>query len=129
MDAQTKITTMLDALAEMYAQRDLLSNDRQRAIDAILTPELQAQIAAVNLEFAGQAEALGANIAELETAVKTDVKNFGASFKGNGLHAVYMNGRVSWDTKRLEGYAIAHPEIAAFRNVGEPSVSIRRIPV
>src|SRR4030067_864278 len=49
MDAQTKITTMLDALAEMYAQRDLLSNDRQRAIDAILTPELQAQIAAVTL--------------------------------------------------------------------------------
>ena len=31
---------------------------------------------------------------------------------------VYTKGRTSWDSKRLDGYALAHPEIAACRTVG-----------
>ena len=47
--------------------------------------------------------------------------------KGSLLHAIYAAGRASWDTKALEGYAVAHPEILQFKKVGEPSVSIREM--
>lgn len=127
MDERTRITTMLDALSEMYAQRDLVMLDKQAALEQILTPEIKAQIAEVEVEFAGKSEALDANISELEAAVKDGIRAFGCSIKGERLHAVYMSARVSWDTRRLDGYAAAHPEIARFRSVGEPSVSIRRV--
>ncbi len=41
--------------------------------------------------------------------------------------AIYSKGRMSWDGKRLDGYATAHPEILAFRSEGQPSVSIREV--
>ncbi len=41
--------------------------------------------------------------------------------------AVWSKGRETWDTKSLDGYALAHPEIASLRKVGDPSVSIRKI--
>ena len=49
----------------------------------------------------------------------------GASVKGEHLHAVYTKGRETWDGKLLSGYAIAHPDVLACRNIGAPSVSIR----
>jgi hypothetical protein len=127
MDEPARLTTMLDALAEMYAQRDVVNLDKQAALDATFTAELKAQIAAIELEFAGRTEALDANIGELESAVKDGIKAFGASIKGERLHAVYMSPRASWDTRRLDGYAAAHPEINQFRSAGEPSASIRRV--
>ncbi|MCG3145996.1 MAG: hypothetical protein HONDAALG_03775 [Gammaproteobacteria bacterium] len=51
----------------------------------------------------------------------------GATVKGAALSAVYAKGRVSWDNKALEGYAVAHPELLAFRSEGAPSVSIRGV--
>jgi hypothetical protein len=60
-----------------------------------------------------------------EAAVRNAVLAHGASVKGNTLHAVYTKGRASWDSKGLDGYAVAYPEVLRFRSVGEPSVSIR----
>jgi len=127
MDATIKITTMLDALAEMQAERDLLDNDKQRAIDAILTPEIVKAVADISAEFAMKGEGLQANIAELEAAVKAQVLAHGETIKGARLQACWTKGRVSWDTKMLDGYAAAHPEIARFRKEGDPSVSIRMV--
>ena len=57
--------------------------------------------------------------------VKADVLAHGETVKGAHLMAVWVKGRTSWDSKRLDGYAAAHPEIETFRSVGEPSVTIR----
>jgi len=38
---KTEIAERLDALAEMYAQRDLLNARKQEAINTLLTPEIK----------------------------------------------------------------------------------------
>lgn len=35
-------------------------------------------------------------------------------------------GRVAWDTKALDVFMLALPELAKFKSEGKPSVSIRR---
>ena len=118
---------MLDKLAEFQAEVDALNLEKQALIDTILTPEIKAQVEAIEAEFAGKAEAAQGNIAELTEAVKRCVIAQGESVKGAHLQAVYAKGRESWDGKALSGYAAAHPEVLAFRKVGEPSVSIRKV--
>ena len=77
---------------------------------------------------------LGARLADtqdritaLEVEIRADVLTGKATLKGDTSKwkAIYMQGRTSWNTKALEGYSAAHPEIERFRKVGEPSVSIR----
>ncbi len=127
MHDEQQIKTMLDDLAEMQAQRQVLELDKTTAVATVLalTPEMKAQIMDIETEFTGKAEALIANIADLETAVKVQVLSLGTTVKGAHLQACWTKPRVSWDTKALDGYAAAHPEIEKFRKVAEPSVSIR----
>lgn len=51
----------------------------------------------------------------------------GESVKGELLQAVFSKGRTTWDSKRLEGFALAHPEINKLKKVGKPSVAIREV--
>jgi len=117
----------LDRLANMQAERDVLAMTKQQLVDAIITPEIKAQIAEVEAEFAPKLETVDAKIEAQTSIVKRLVLEIGDSVKGAFLHAVFAKGRVSWDTKALDGYAVAHPEIVAMRKVGDPSVSIRNI--
>jgi len=117
----------LDRLANMQAERDVLAMTKQQLIDAIITPEIKAQIAEVEAEFAPKLETVDAKIEAQTSIVKRLVLEIGDSVKGAFLHAVFAKGRVSWDTKALDGYAVAHPEIVAMRKTGDPSVSIRNI--
>lgn len=121
------IETKLDTLADYQAQKDAAMLAKQELIDAILTPEIKAKIAEIEAEFAGKTEAVDANIAALTAAIKAEVLEFGASVKATFLHAVYGKGRVSWDTKAMDGYAVDHPEILFMRKEGSPSVSIRKV--
>jgi hypothetical protein len=59
--------------------------------------------------------------------IKSGVVLLKESVKGSTLHAVYNKGKTSWDTKGLEGYSLAHPEINIMKKIGEPSISIRQI--
>ena len=121
------IETKLDELSELYAQRDLSALEKQKLIDAILTDEIKAKIAEVEAEFSGKAESVNEKISLLESEVKELVKKSGATVKGQFLHAVFTKGRVTWDSKSLDGYVKAHPELTEFRKEGEPSVSLRKI--
>ena len=124
---ENEVRTKLDQLAEYQAYRDLLLLDKQGLIDKIITPELKAQIADIEAEFAPKFEAVDATISKCEADVKSDILVFGSSVKGEHLHAVWGKGRISWNTKGLDGFAKAHPEIESFRTQGEPSVSIRKV--
>jgi len=99
--------------------------EKQRLLDEVYSAEIKTRMAEIEAEFAAQTEAVTANIAQLEAEVKQAVVEFGASVKGTVYHAVFAKGRVSWDTKSLDGYATAHPELLTFRKEGEPSVSLR----
>jgi hypothetical protein len=117
----------LDLLAEYQAQLDLLELQKQELIDRVLTPEIKAQLEEIETEFAGKADAVSLKIAELQEQIRREVVSIGATVKAAHYQAVYTNGRVSWDSKALDGYATAHPEVARFRKLGAPSVSLRKI--
>lgn len=120
------ITAMLDTLAELHAKRDLEMRALAEAHTWALAP-IKAQLDAIDIMFGPKLHELASLISSTEQAIKDAVLTVGTSAQGSGYQAVYMSGRVSWDTQKLDGYAVAHPEIAAFRSVGAPSVQIRAV--
>ncbi len=116
-------TTLLEKLTELYAKRDILSLDKKAAIPT----EIQAVLDEIEAEFSPKQELINEEISKLEAAVKSAVLETGETAKGGSLQAVFAKGRVSWDTKALDGYAKANPAIAEYRKQGEPSVSIRKV--
>ncbi len=123
----------LDQLAEFQFLRDAIVLRKQELIDSILAPEIKTKLEEIEVEFSGQVEAVEQMMVELSEQIKTEVLKEGASLKGRYLQAVYQKGRVSWDTKRLEGLMMVIPQVAEARREGEPSalcqdgISIRRI--
>ena len=122
---ENEIKQKLDQLAEFQSERDVAMLEKQRLLDEVYSAEIKTRMAEIEAEFAGKTEAVNENIAALEAEIKQAIITHGASVKGSVLHAVFAKGRVSWDTKSLDGYATAHPELLTFRKEGEPSVSIR----
>ncbi len=122
---EIEIKQKLDRLAEYQAQKDAAMLAKQELIDAVYTAEIKSRMAEIEAEFEEKTEGVNANIATLEADIKAAVVEHGASVKGAVYHAVFSKGRVSWDTKSLDGYAAAHPELMTFRKEGEPSVSLR----
>lgn len=122
---EQQIKEKLDQLADYQSQRDIAMLEKQRLLDEVYSAEIKARMAEIEAEFSGKTEVVNDNIAALESEIKQAIIEHGASVKGSVYHAVFAKGRVSWDTKSLEGYATAHPELLTFRKEGEPSVSIR----
>lgn len=119
------IRDKLDRLYEMQAHSDVINLRFDKLRDEILTPEIRAELDGLEAERATALEALNGGISELTNEIKANVETHGATVKASYLMAVYSKPRVSWDTKGLDGFAVAHPELEAFRKVGKPSVSIR----
>lgn len=127
----------LDKYSELKARIDIATMDYNAAREKMMAP-VQAQIDALMATVQPQLDALSAahhdlvdelvnESEQLEAEIKEQVKHHGATVKGAHIMAVWSKGRVSWDTKGLDGYAAAHPEIDRFRHVGEPSVSFRAV--
>lgn len=116
------VSQMLDELANVRSRVEQIAAAKQAFIDALLAGHADALDA-----FDAQASQISARAAELESAVKAAVASGGKTVKGASLQAVWAAGRVSWDSKGLEGVAVVMPEILKFRKVGEPSVSIRPV--
>lgn len=125
MDTQEK----LEKLFDYQCQLDALELQRQDARASILTPELQAQLAAIDDEFDTKQSGARNNIAELTEQIKLDILSGGKSIKSDHLMAVYLKGRSGgWDNDKLLGYSIAYPEILIAKKAdGEPTVSIRSV--
>lgn len=113
----------LEKLTELYAKRDLLMLDKKSAIPI----SVQDMLNEIEVEYAPKQDAINSEISELEAQAKALVLESGETAKGGSLQAVYTKGRITWDTKSLDGYAKANPAIAEYRKQGEPSVSIRKV--
>lgn len=120
------ITEKLDQLANFQAERDFLALHKQELIDQVLTPEIKARLEEIEMEFAQRVEAVDENISALEEEIKNDVIQHGTTVRGTFLRAVWNKGRVTWNTKAMDGYASTHPEILQFRKEGQPFVSIKK---
>lgn len=122
---QNEIKEKLDRLAEIHSYRDYIRSEMEKVISALVPEEIQKEIDAVRLEFLGAIERTEANVADLQAEIKVDILNLGESVKGDYISALFVKGRSSWDSKRLDGYATAYPEVLQFKKVGKPSVTIR----
>ena len=63
----------------------------------------------------------------LKADIEADVIQKGESVKGARFTAVYVKGRVTWDTKMLDGMMSLIPQLADARKQGEPSAQIRKV--
>src|SRR3990172_7297066 len=108
------IALELDVLANL---KDELADLELRKLGVLaeqIPPEVQERLDAINAEFSPLIEAAQTNIAEAEDAIKGQVLDGGVSVKGERLQAVFNPGRITWDTKAMEGYRGSHPEIGPF---------------
>ena len=105
---------------------DLIHQEKQALIDEVLTPEIKEKLAEIDAEFEPKIEQLLQEKSQLEAEIKDEVLTAGRTVKGTYHSFVWSKPRVSWDTKALDGYALAHPEIQQFRTEGNPSVSVRK---
>lgn len=93
--------------------------------DAAVPAEVKAKLADIDDEFSPLIAGAQEIYADAEAAVKAAVAEHGSTVKGQFLQAVWSKPRVTWDVNALDGYALNHPELFAFRTEGKPSVSIR----
>jgi len=105
---------------------DAISQEKQALIDQVLTPEIKEKLAEIDAEFDPKVDEIAQQKSMLEAAIKQEILQAGRTIKGTYHSFVWSKPRVSWDTKALDGYAAAHPEIAQFRTEGSPSVSVRK---
>lgn len=108
-----------------------LMDERQAIIDGIMAEpwaqEAKARYEGLQADIANATVEIGLTIDAYQASIINEVYAMGETVKGARLMAVWTKPRVTWDSKVLEGYVIAHPELAAARHVGQPSVSIRPV--
>ena len=121
------IKELLDRLADYHAQRDLVQMEKQKRVEEIMTPEIKERLQDVEAEFSAQVEAADRNIEELTERIKIMVASEGKTVKGSVFQAVYAKGRVTWDTKKLEGLMMIVPDLKTAMVVGQSSVSLRKV--
>ena len=120
------IEQKLAQLDEFFAQAEVLRIDYDAKRKAILAT-VQAELDALDAEYSPMKDAVLENITRLEGEIKTDVIQHGETVKGARFTAVYVKGRVTWDTKKLDGMMSLIPQLADARKQGEPSVTIRKV--
>lgn len=123
----TDITAKLNRLAELQSQQDVINLRFDELRNSVLTPDIRAELDEIEAERQTALDTLSGGITALTDEIKADVLAGGQSVKGAHLMAVWAKGRVSWDTKKLDGLMIALPQLAAARSEGQPSVSIRKV--
>lgn len=66
-------------------------------------------------------------IKSLEESIKRDCLLRGSSvLTDTPYDVIWSAGRVTWDGRALDGYAVANPDIGRFRKEGKPSAKLAR---
>lgn len=127
--SEETIKTKLAQLSNAEAFLQVLEIKKAEMIKELIPPEIAQALDDLEAEFLDKFYTAEQNIAALKEELSALVLDHGGSVKGEYLQAVYRKGTAGgFDTKKLEGYAAAHPEINAFRKPdGAPSVSFRPI--
>lgn len=109
------IIRKLDLLAEQRARLDAVKLQFNDLRDSILPPDLRTKLEEIEAERETALSAIRTGIEQLETEIKSEVLALRQSVKGSCLYAVFTDGRVTWDTKALDVYALEHPRLLQFR--------------
>lgn len=123
---QQTIKAKIEELTQVRAAADVTRLDYEQKRAEILKA-VQEELNALDAEYNPLLEIANSRATTLEAELRQEVLQFGATVKGSKLSFTYSRGRVSWDTKELDQYALTHPEVVAFRKEGAPSVSLRNV--
>ena len=106
------ILLLMEELAEAETQLDAatLELKDKRAV-------AQSALDAIDKEIEDSYPVLRKNISVLREAILTATGKLGHTFRGPIYTVKYRKGytQASYDAKKLDGYAAAHPEILTFR--------------
>jgi hypothetical protein len=119
----------LNNLANLEAKIDFLRLKERTDLDELIPAEVQVEIETVKEEYKIETAAVQKKITELKEQIKTGVLFLGGTVKTEFKQAIWNKGRISWDSKGLQGFEVAHPEISVFKKVGNPTVSFRDVKV
>lgn len=150
-EIMAKIDAERDAIQKKASEQKALEYSRIKERESAIRAEIDAETKAIfdavaqrradiEAEFSGKLSAVNANIAKLEKEIKDATKEHGASVKGDFFHAVYVSGRVTWATEKMDGIlsgltALCESmpvltglvtEMKKSRKQGEPSITLRK---
>lgn len=120
LEAEYALCELLRARAERLAVEK-----EYRAARAAILERVRAELEALDVRFADRIDRTIKTEQRAEEEARRRVLEAGQSIKVAGVQAVYTPGRVSWDNEGLEAYAQRHPEVQAYRRVGQPYVTLR----
>ncbi len=115
----------LKRLADLDAAVDMTRIDYE-AKRAEILKKVQAEIDALEAEYQPLLETAQANAEALAAEIKNDVLLGGETVKSDLYQAIYMKGRVTWDSEGIDRYARAHPDVLKYRKEGQPYVSLKK---
>lgn len=122
------VEQMLDRLYVLRADAIDLQLEKERSQSAIIPQEIKDKLNILEEEYALKFVENQRERDQLEMTIREAVAVRQENYKGaSGMSALFMPGRVSWDTRGLEGYAKANKAVLAFRKVGEPFVTIKGV--
>ena len=129
------LVAQLDHLADMEEDLETVKASLEAEFRARLEAEIgeDAVVAYDNLRREYDAlvrentAQVSQEIADYTEYLRDEVVKVGRTIKGQRKQAVYNGGKISWNTKGLLGYALAHPAIKQFSTTGAPFVSIRTV--
>lgn len=117
----------LDAIAEYESQLDVLYAAKQQLVYEATPQHVRDRLAEIEVEFSGKTEAVTENVAKLKEEVQAEILAAGETVKGKFYMAVWNKGRVSWDSKKLDGMSSIIPALNDAKKEGEPTVAFRRV--
>lgn len=118
------ISELIDRYSDMIAQLDAIRLRFQDLRDSLITDEIKEQFAEINAEEQTALSALNEGLEKLEKQIKQMVLISGETQEGEFHQFRFVQGRTTWNTKLLEGYAVADPKLMALKKIGKPTVSI-----
>ena len=122
---QQMIERRLEALARMKELQSGTLIAYERAKREAIPPEVQEELDAIEAEYAPIFGRMNIDIAETENEVKSAVAKHGQTVSAAGIMAQFNHGRVTYDSKRLDGLALAFPQINECRKTGAPFVTLK----
>lgn len=121
------IAEKLDQLDNLQCLVDTLKIAYQQKRDDAIPDEVEAILADIDAEYLPQLDAVEQKIILLEAEIRTETLTAGETVKGKHLMAIWNKGRVSWDSRKLEGMMALIPQLKEARKEGQPTISMKRI--
>lgn len=109
---QLIIASMLKNYTDLEGKASGLRQEYENIKFSLIPDEIRQKIMEVDRQQQEQAEKIQAELASMKAEIVRLTEEFGESVNTpKGVRSAIFSIRTEWDSKRLEGYAIAHPDV------------------